>query len=100
VLSGLAWLTISKTLLVYGYLSRIPVSIVQYLAMRGRWGTHYDALDPGFPPIGFWPTFVRVSLVPNVFFMEVYTVIVGALVGISAVALLARFKPAPLKVQV
>ena len=41
-----------------------------YLSMRGRWGTHYDALDPGFPPIGLWPTFFRVSFVPNVFFME------------------------------
>lgn len=41
-------------------------------------GTHYDALDPGFPPIGFWPTFLRVSFVPNIFFMEAYTAIVGA----------------------
>jgi hypothetical protein len=99
VLSLLAWPTIAKALLVYGYLSRIPVAIAQYLAMRGRWGTHYDALDPGFPPIGFWPTFIRVSLVPNIFFMEVYTVVVGALVGLTAVALLARFRPAPLEVR-
>jgi hypothetical protein len=27
-----------QVLLAYGYLSRIPVAIVQYLAMRGRWG--------------------------------------------------------------
>jgi hypothetical protein len=86
VLSAKAWPSLSKALLVYGYLSRIPIAIVQYLAMRGRWGTHYDALDPGFPSIGFWPTFFRVSFVPNIFFMEVYTVIVGALVGIAAFA--------------
>ena len=86
VLSAKAWPSLSKALLVYGYLSRIPIAIVQYLAMRGRWGTHYDALDPGFPSIGFWPTFFRVSFVPNFFFMEVYTVIVGALVGIAAFA--------------
>ena len=99
VLSTMAWPTLSKALLSYGYLSRIPIAIVQYLAVRGRWGTHYDAVDPGFPPIGFWPTFFRVSFVPNIFFMEVYTVIVGALVGIVAVAVLGRVRPAPLEMQ-
>jgi len=94
VLSALAWPALSKALLVYGYLSRIPIAIVQYLAMRGHWGTHYDALDPGFPPIGFWPTFLRVSFVPNIFFMEAYTVIVGALVGIVAVTVLGRLRSA------
>ena len=99
VLSAVAWPTLSKALLVYGYLSRIPVAIVQYLAMRGRWGTHYDALDPGFPPIGFWPTFLRVSFVPNIFFMEAYTVIVGALIGTAVVAILGRVRRTPLETQ-
>ena len=99
VLSAMVWPTLSKALLVYGYLSRIPVAIVQYFSMRGRWGTHYDALDPGFPPIGLWPTFFRVSFVPKLFFMEAYTVIVGALVGIAVVALLGRVRPAPLEIQ-
>ena len=100
VLSAVAWPTLSKALLVYGYLSRIPVAIVQYLAMLGRWGTHYDALDPGFPPIGFWPTFLRVSFVPNIFFMEAYTVIVGVLVGTAAIAILGWIRRTPLEVQV
>src|SRR5215469_3307785 len=100
VLSAVAWPTLSKALLVYGYLSRIPVAIVQYLAMRGHWGTHYDALDPGFPPIGFWPTFLRVSFVPNIFFMEAYTVIVGVLVGTAAIAILGWIRRTPLEVQV
>jgi len=98
VLCAMAWLTLCKVLLAYGYLSRIPVAIVQYLAMRGHWGTHYDALDPGFPAIGFWPTFLRVSFVPNVFFMEAYTVVVGALVGIATAALLGRIRRAPLEI--
>src|SRR5260370_28371421 len=55
VLSAMAWPMLFKALLAYGYLSRIPIAIVQYLAMRGRWGTHYDAFDPGFPSIGFSP---------------------------------------------
>ena len=99
VLSAIAWPTLAKVLLAYGYLSRIPVAIVQYLAMRGRWGTHYDALEPGFPAIGFWPTFLRVSFVPNIVFMETYTVFVGTLVGIATVAVLGRVRPVSLKIH-
>jgi hypothetical protein len=93
LLQFLAWPELSKILLAYGYLSRIPVAIVQFLAMRGAWGTHYDALDPGFPKIGFWPTYLRVAFVPNIFFMEAYTVIVGVLIGCVTCALLRRALP-------
>jgi len=93
LLQFLAWPELSKILLAYGYLSRIPVAIVQFLAMRGAWGTHYDALDPSFPRIGFWPTYLRVAFVPNIFFMEAYTVIVGVLIGCVACALLRRALP-------
>lgn len=92
VLSATAWPAIFKVLLAYGYASRIPIAVVQFLAMRGNWGTHYDALDPGFPSIGFWPTFIRVSLVPNVFFMEAYTVIVSTVFGSLALASIRRNK--------
>lgn len=81
-LSWLAWPQLFKLLLAYAYASRLPVTVVQFLAMRGHWGTHYDALDPGLPPIGFWPIFIRTSLVPNIFFMEAYTVVVGLLFGL------------------
>jgi hypothetical protein len=94
LLQFLAWPELAKILLVYGYLSRIPIAIVQFLAMRGAWGTHYDALDPSFPKIGFWPTYLRVAFVPNIFFMEAYTVIAGVLIGSVACALLRRVLPA------
>jgi len=92
-LQAVAWPELFKALLAYGYASRIPISVVEFLAMRGHWGTHYDALDPGFPQIGFWPTYTRVSLVPNIFFMEAYTVVVGGLFGIFTVAVMRRLKP-------
>jgi hypothetical protein len=88
---AVAWPALFKVLFAYGYISRIPVAVVQFLALRGHWGTHYDALG-NFPPIGFWPTYVRVSLVPNVFFMEAYTVIVGSLVGSAFVAVMQRLQ--------
>ena len=69
-LQAVAWPHLFKVQLTYGYASRIPIAIVEFLAMRGHWGTHYDALDPGFPQIGFWSTYVRVNLVPNIFSME------------------------------
>ena len=90
LLQFLAWPALSKILLAYGYLSRVPVAVVQFLAMRGAGGTHYDALDQDFPKIGFWPTDLRVAFVPNIFFMEAYTVIVGVLVGCVACALWRR----------
>ena|SRR5215510_9330246 len=91
-LQAVAWPDLFKALLMYGYASRVPIAVVEFLAMRGHWGTHYDALDPGFPQIGFWPTYIRVSLIPNIFFMEAYTVIVGGLLGIFAFATMRRLK--------
>jgi len=89
-LQAVAWPHLFKALLVYGYASRIPIAVVEFLAMRGHWGTHYDAVDPGFPQIGFWPTYTRVSLVPNIFFMEAYTVVVGGLLGVFAFAAMRK----------
>ena len=95
LLPAFAWPQLFKALLVYGYASRIPVAVVQFLAMRGHWGTHYDALDPDFPAIGFWATYIRVSLVPNLYFMEAYTVIVGALFGTLALGVIRGSRAAP-----
>jgi hypothetical protein len=92
VLLFVAWPALFKALLAYGYAARIPVALVQFLAMRGHWGTHYDTLDPGFPPIGFWPMYLKVSFVPNVFFMEAYTVIVGAFFAIIMLAMVRRMR--------
>lgn len=89
-LQAVAWPDLFKALLMYGYASRVPIAVVAFLAMSGHWGTHYEALDPGFPQIGFWPTYVRVSLIPNIFFMEAYTVIVGGLLGVFAFAAMRK----------
>jgi hypothetical protein len=50
-LQAVAWPHLFKALLAYGCASRIPIAIVEFLAVRGHWGTHYDALDAGFPRI-------------------------------------------------
>ena len=43
------WPKLFNVLLAYGFASRIPVLIVMFLAMRGDWQTHYDAVQPQFP---------------------------------------------------
>jgi hypothetical protein len=32
--------------LCYGLLARVPVVVVQYVAIAGDWGTHYEKMDP------------------------------------------------------
>ena len=85
-----SWPVLSKTLLAYGYAARIPVAIVMFFAIRGQWGTHYDALPPDFPEMSFWPRYIEVALFPQLIFWVGFTVIVGVLFGSIAAAILTR----------
>jgi hypothetical protein len=77
-------------LLAYGYAARIPVVILTFFAIRGNWGTHYDALPPGFPETSFWTRFIQTALVPQLVFWIAFTVVVGTLFGSIATALRSR----------
>src|SRR5215510_1568840 len=93
-----AWPALSKALLAYGYAARIPVAILMFFAIRGSWGTHYDALPPGFSAMSFWPTYIRIGLFPQLIFWIAFTMIVGTLFGSLATAIFSRRKiglPAP-----
>ncbi len=91
------WPALGKTLIAYGYAARIPVAIVMFFAMRGEWGTHYDALPPGYTgPMGFWGKYAVLALAPQLVMWIAYTVIVGGLIGTIVVAAARRKKaPAP-----
>jgi hypothetical protein len=90
-----AWPGLFKTLLAYAFAARIPVAILMYFAMRGNWGTHYDAVSPQAPEavktdLGskyFW-----LALLPQLLLWVGFTVVTGALTG-SITALLKRRKP-------
>ncbi|MEK6302459.1 MAG: hypothetical protein AABO41_17245 [Acidobacteriota bacterium] len=87
VIAFLGWPALSKVLVAYGYAARIPVVILMYFAIRGRWGTHYDVLPPDFPAeTGFWSTYFQIAFVPQMLFWIVFTIIVGGLFGGIAVA--------------
>jgi hypothetical protein len=89
------WPAFFKALLAYAYAARIPVLIVMFFAIRGNWGTHYDALPPGYTgPMDFWGKFVEIARWFQMIFWVVYTVTVGALLGTIFVALTRRGKRA------
>ena len=90
------WRALSKVLLAYGYAARIPVVILMYFAMRGNWGTHYDAIPPEFPQnLPFWTKYFELAVVPQMVMWIAFTIIMGSLFGGIAIALAHRGKPAP-----
>jgi len=89
------WSALARTLVAYGYAARIPVAIVMYFAMRGDWGTHYDALPPNYTgPMDFWGKYFQIGLVPQLVFWVAYTVVLGSLCGGIAAAVSGRSKSA------
>jgi hypothetical protein len=91
----LGWPALSKVLLAYGYAARIPVVIVMYFAMRGNWGTHYDAVPPNFPQeVSFWTKYFELAFVPQMLMWIAFTIFTGSLFGGIAVALVRRRRPA------
>jgi len=88
-----AWPRLFKTLLAYGYAARIPVAILMYFAMRGNWGTHYDAIEESAPAamtLGqkyFWCAFL-----PQMIAWVGFTIWIGSLLGSIAAALARRRK--------
>lgn len=91
----LGWKALAKVLLAYGYAARIPVVILMYFAMRGNWGTHYDAISPGFPEnVDFWTKYVQLAVIPQMFMWIGFTTVMGSLLGGIALALTRRSKVA------
>ncbi|PYV10923.1 MAG: hypothetical protein DMG23_05930 [Acidobacteria bacterium] len=88
------WPSLTKVLVAYGYAARIPVLIVVFLAFRGSWGTHYDALPPGYESKGFASDFIGFGVLPQMILWIAFTVLAGTLFGAVAAAIATRRKPA------
>jgi hypothetical protein len=82
-----AWPELGRVLLLYGLAARLPVVVVYFLALRGRWGTHYDAIPPGWPEMGLGMKFVVLGLLPQLTLWIGYTIVVGTLFGLLGAAL-------------
>lgn len=89
-----AWPRLFKTLLAYGYAARIPVAVLMFFAMRGNWGTHYDAIPPESPPAmnELGPKYFWLGFLPQMIAWVGFTIWVGALFGNIAVAVARRRK--------
>lgn len=91
----LGWKALAKVLLAYGYAARIPVVILMYFAMRGNWGTHYDAIPPEFPQdMDFWTKYIQLAVVPQLIMWIGFTTVIGSLFGGIALAVAHRSKQA------
>jgi hypothetical protein len=67
-----------------------------YFAMRGNWGTHYDAVPPNAPEAmnQLGPKYFWLALLPQLIAWVGFTVVSGALFGSVTVAIARRRKPA------
>jgi hypothetical protein len=91
ILAWRAWPSLGRVLLAYGLLSRAVVALVMLLAMRERWGTHYDYADmPRVQELPFWTAYVALAFVPQLVFWVAFTVVTGMLAGTLVAALGAR----------
>ena len=86
----LGWRSLGSTLLLYAFLARIPVLIVMYLAMKGDWGTHYDAVPTRYQDLALWRKFFATAFLPQMFLWIGYTVVIGSLFGDLVASLFGR----------
>jgi len=92
----LGWPALFRVLVAYGYAARIPVAILMFFALRGHWGTHYDALPPNYSaPTSFFGEYMYVAFEPQMIFWIAFTVVVGSLLGTLVTAVVVRGKTVP-----
>jgi len=89
-LSATAWPALGRLLLVYALAARLPVLLVMAAAMWRRWGTHYDVVPPGFPPMTILERWLWIGLLPQATIWVALTVGVGAAFGVLGWLLASR----------
>jgi len=84
-----AWPALIKTLLLYAVAARVPVVALMFLAIKGGWGTHYDAFPPGFPLTEPFERWLWGGLAVQMTLWVGNTVLLGALAGSIAARLMS-----------
>jgi hypothetical protein len=86
-----AWPELGRVLVAYGLAARIPVAIVMLVAIFGDWGTHYDVPPtPDFPQMAPLVKWFWIGFLPQMTVWIAFTVVVGMLFGLIAVAIVHR----------
>jgi hypothetical protein len=92
----LGWPALFKVLVGYGYAARIPVAIIMFFALRGNWGTHYDALPPNYHgPTSFFAKYLFIGVLPQMVMWIAFTVLVGTIFGSVITPMFCRSKTVP-----
>ncbi len=86
----LGWRSLGRALIAYAFAARIPVLIVMFFAMRGGWGTHYDAVEARFAAAPLWTKFFYEAFLPQMMLWIGYTAVVGSLFGEIVAAIVGR----------
>jgi hypothetical protein len=79
--ASLGWGALGKVSFVYALASRVPVAVLMYFAIAGKWGTHYDALPPNFPAMSPAATWALVGLLPQMTLWIGFTLLPACLLG-------------------
>ncbi len=90
LLAAMTWPPLGRLLVVYAALARVPVAVLMALAMWRRFGTHYDAVPPGFPPVSLLERWLWTGLLPQATIWVAITVAVGAVFGVLGWLLASR----------
>jgi hypothetical protein len=85
VIARRGWPTLWRVLLAYGFLARIPVLAIMFLAIFGGWDTHYAKPRPDFPAMGPWGLFFWTALLPQMSVWIYLTVVLGMLMGAGTI---------------
>lgn len=81
------WPPLVATLLRYGFLARVPVTVVILLGILGDWKTHYDSPPPGLPAMGAVARWVAIGVIPQLTLWMAVTVVLGVMAAAPAAAL-------------
>jgi hypothetical protein len=81
------WPLLVGTLLRYGLLARLPVTVVILLGILGDWRTHYDTPPPGLPVLGTFARWLAIGVIPQLTLWMAVTVVLGLLVALPVAAL-------------
>jgi hypothetical protein len=87
VIARRGWPAIWRVLLAYGFLARIPVLVIMFLAIFGGWDTHYAKPRPDFPAMGPWGLFFWTALLPQMSVWIYLTVVLGMLMAAGTIGL-------------
>ncbi len=91
VVAFVAWPELGRVLVAYGLAARIPVALVMLVAILGDWGTHYDVPPtPDFPQMAPLVKWFWIGFLPQMTVWIAFTVVVGMLFGLIAVAIVHR----------